>query len=156
MLRPMLQWQFARFDALPIRDWYQASLTRVDVFVMEQNCPFQDNDGADLFSWHLLGWCEEDGKRALGAYCRLVDPGVKFAEPSIGRVVTPLALRSKGYGRLLMAEALRRHDALYPGQPNRIGAQQRLERFYQDFGFTTVSDTYIEDGIPHIEMLRSV
>jgi ElaA protein len=151
----MLQWQFARFDALPIRDWYQASVTRVDVFVMEQNCPFQDNDGADLFSWHLLGWCEADGKRALGAYCRLVDPGVKFAEPSIGRVVTPLALRSKGYGRLLMAEALRRHDALYPGQPNRIGAQQRLERFYQEFGFATVSDTYIEDGIPHVEMLRS-
>ena len=150
----MLRWQFARFDDLPIRDWYAASCARIDVFVMEQNCPFQDNDGADFHSWHLLGWIEADGVRELAAYCRLVDPGIKFAEPSIGRVVTPRAFRSKGYGRVLMAEALRRHEDLYPGHPNRIGAQQRLERFYQDFGYRTVSPTYMEDGIPHVEMLR--
>lgn len=151
----MLSWQFARFDDLPIRDWYAASAARIDVFVMEQNCPFQDNDGADLFSWHLLGWESEGGTRSLAAYCRLVDPGVKFAEPSIGRVVTPGAMRTKGYGKLLMAEAVRRHDALYPGLANRIGAQQRLEKFYQGFGFATASGTYIEDGIPHVEMLRA-
>lgn len=165
-----IDWQFARFDDLPIRDWYAASAARVDVFVMEQNCPFQDNDGADVHSWHLLGWQVEDARskraagndrqlaagndRQLAAYCRIVDAGVKFAEPSIGRVVTPGAFRLKGYGKLLMAEALRRHDQLYPGQPSRIGAQQRLENFYQGFGFKTVSDTYMEDGIPHVEMLR--
>ena len=150
----MLRWQFARFDDLPIRDWYAASVARVDVFVMEQNCPFQDNDGADFQAWHLLGWDLLDGAPELAAYCRLVDPGIKFPEPSIGRVVTPRAFRAKGHGRVLMAEAVRRHESLYPGQPNRIGAQQRLERFYQDFGFETVSDMYIEDGIPHVEMLR--
>ena len=157
-----LQWQFARFDDLPIRDWYAASVARVDVFVMEQNCPFQDNDGADFHSWHLLGWQSGDGKRELAAgnerelvaYCRLVDPGVKFTEPSIGRVVTPRAFRGKGYGKVLMTEAISRHDELYPGKPNRIGAQQRLERFYQEFGFETVSPVYMEDGIPHVEMLR--
>ena len=149
-----LQWQFARFDDLPIRDWYAASTVRVDVFVMEQNCPFQDNDGADFHSWHLLGWNEANGSRELAAYCRIVDPGVKFAEPSIGRVVTPLAFRSKGQGKVLMGEALQRHDQLYPGQANRIGAQHRLEKFYQEFGFSTASDMYIEDGIPHVEMLR--
>ena len=147
-----LQWQFARFDNLPIRDWYAASSARVDVFVMEQNCPFQDNDGADFHSWHLLGW---HGKtRELAAYCRIVNAGVKFAEPSIGRVVTPRAFRLKGYGRVLMAEAVKRHESLTPGQPNRIGAQQRLEKFYEGFGFKTASDMYIEDGIPHVEMLR--
>jgi ElaA protein len=151
----MLRWDFLRFDDLPIRDWYQVSAARVDVFVMEQNCPFQDNDGADFHSWHLLGWHEENGRRELAAYCRLVDAGVKFPEPSIGRVVTPRAFRLKGFGKTLMAEAVKRHEQIYPGQPNRIGAQQRLEKFYQGFGFKTISDTYIEDGIPHVEMLRS-
>ena len=158
-----LQWQFARFDDLPIRDWYAASAARADVFVMEQNCPFQDNDGADFDSWHLLAWQSEGtgrepgagNKRALAAYCRIVDPGVKFAEPSIGRVVTPAPFRLKGYGKTLMAEAVKRHEQLYPGLPNRIGAQQRLEKFYRAFGFETVSDMYIEDGIPHVEMLRA-
>ena len=148
-----LQWQFARFDDLPIRDWYEASSARVDVFVMEQNCPFQDNDGADFYSWHLLGWHGE--ARELAAYCRIVDAGVKFAEPSIGRVVTPRTFRLKGYGRVLMAEAVKRHELLFPGQSNRIGAQQRLEKFYESFGFKTASDMYIEDGIPHVEMLRA-
>ncbi|MBL8525158.1 MAG: GNAT family N-acetyltransferase [Betaproteobacteria bacterium] len=150
-----LDWKFARFDDLPIRDWYQVSEMRVDVFVMEQNCPFQDNDGADFHSWHLLGWHEADGKRELAAYCRLVDAGIKFAEPSIGRVVTSRAFRLQGLGKVLMAEAVKRHEQINPGQPNRIGAQQRLEKFYQGFGFKTVSDTYMEDGIPHVEMLLS-
>jgi len=150
----MLNWQFARFDALPIRDWYQVSAARVDVFVMEQNCPFQDNDGADLHSWHLLGWTMASGTVELAAYCRIVDAGVKFAEPSIGRVVTPRKFRTQGYGKLLLAEALDRHDALYPDLANRIGAQARLEKFYQGFGYQTVSDIYIEDDIPHLEMLR--
>ena len=101
----------------------------------------------------MLGW---HGKtRELAAYCRIVDAGVKFAEPSIGRVVTPGAFRLQGFGKMLMVEAVRRHEALYPGQPNRIGAQQRLEKFYQGFGFKTASDMYIEDGIPHVEMLRA-
>lgn len=151
-----LQWQFARFDDLLIRDWYTVSAARIDVFVMEQNCPFQDNDGADFFSWHLLGWNEENNKRELAAYCRLVDPGVKFPEPSIGRVVTPRAFRGFGYGKLLMKEALVRHDALYPNLSNKIGAQHRLERFYNELGFVTSSEIYIEDGIPHVEMVRDI
>ena len=151
----MLRWQFVRLDDMPIRDWYVVSTARVDVFVMEQNCPFQDNDGADFMSWHLLGWEKLNGTPALAAYCRLVDPGVKFVEPSIGRVVTPREFRLKGFGKVLMSEALKRHEQLYPGQPNRIGAQQRLEKFYHGFGFRTVSDTYMEDGIPHVEMLRA-
>ncbi|MBL8521919.1 MAG: GNAT family N-acetyltransferase [Betaproteobacteria bacterium] len=122
---------------------------------MEQNCPFQDNDGADFDAWHLLGWRQDGGQRELVAYCRIVDPGIKYAEPSIGRVVTPRSVRLEGYGKILMAEALRRHDALYPGVANRIGAQQRLEKFYQEFGFETVSDTYIEEGIPHVVMVRN-
>ena len=149
-----LVWQFSRFDDLAIRDWYAVSATRIDVFVIEQNCPFQDSDGADIHSWHLLGWHGAGDKREIAAYCRIVDAGVKYSEPSIGRVVTQRAFRSLGYGKTLMAEALRRHDALTPAAPNRIGAQQRLEGFYNCFGFTTASAMYIEDGIAHVEMLR--
>lgn len=151
----MLAWQFARFDDLPIRDWYQAAAVRVDVFVMEQNCPFQDLDGADFYSWHLLGWQLAAGERRLAAYCRIVDAGVKFAEPSIGRVVTPLQFRGCGLGRELMTAACERHDALAPACANRISAQARLQRFYEGFGFVKASEEYIEDGIPHIEMLRA-
>ena len=151
----LLQWQFSRFDDLPRRDWYAVSAARIDVFVMEQNCPFQDLDGADFHSWHLLGWHEEDGKRELAAYCRPVDTGIKFPVPSIGRVITTRDFRLGGYGKQLMAEACARHDGLYLGQPNRIGAQARLEKFYQGFGFVTDSAEYIEDGIPHLEMQRA-
>jgi ElaA protein len=168
----MLSWQFSRFDDLSLRDWYAVSTLRGDVFVVEQKCVFQDNDGADPHSWHLLGWEQGQeqalgqdqgqdqaagagqGRRDLVAYCRLVDAGIKFEEPSIGRVVTSRAARLKGYGRLLLAEALARHAALFPGQSNRIGAQQRLEKFYREFGYETVSDVYIEDDIPHLEMLK--
>ena len=149
-----LEWQFARFDDLAIRDWYAVSATRVDVFVMEQNCPFQDNDGADFVSWHLLGWRAAEGARELAAYCRLVDPGVKYPEPSIGRVVTARKFRRDGLGKLLMAEALSRHDTLYPKAANKIGAQLRLEKFYNSFGFVTSSAMYMEDGIEHVEMVR--
>ena len=153
----MLHWQFARFDDLPLRDWYQVSAARIDVFVMEQNCPFQDLDGVDFDSWHLLGWdvASKGAEKKLAAYCRIVDAGVKFACPSIGRVITTSAYRLGGYGKELMREACARHDELYPGLPNRIGAQARLERFYQGFGFVTDSAPYIEDGIPHLEMQRS-
>jgi ElaA protein len=151
----MLSWQFARMSELAIADWYAVAAARIEVFVMEQNCPFQDLDGADFDSWHLLGWGEKDGKRELAAYCRLVDPGIKFAEPSIGRVITTAPFRLGGYGKILMREACARHDALYPNHANRIGAQARLQKFYEGFGFVQSSEPYIEDGIPHIEMVRA-
>ncbi len=131
-----------------MHDLYQL---RVAVFVLERACAFQDVDGADLASWHLLG----RGGGHLVAYARLVPAGVKFAEPSIGRVATAESVRGTGLGRELMKRSIERSDALWPGRPVRIGAQHRLERFYQSLGFETASDIYIEDGIPHIEMLRT-
>jgi ElaA protein len=132
--------------------------------VVEQDCAFQDIDGVDPQSWHLLGRSAPavaQGRRepALGegpllAYCRLVPPGAKFREASIGRVLTTEAGRRKGLGRGLMAEALRRAHSLWPGQPIRIGAQVYLERFYGGYGFARCSEPYDEDGIMHIEMLR--
>ena len=145
-------WQFARFDELLARDVHDIFRARAAVFVVEQTCAFQDVDGADPPSWHLF--LREGASGDIAAYCRIIPPGVKFAEASIGRVLTTDATRGRGLGRVLMEEALRRTEALWPGKPVRIGAQQRLERFYQSLGFATASAPYDEDGIPHVEMVR--
>jgi ElaA protein len=146
----VIRWRFAPFEELTPREVHDLLQLRAEVFVVEQDCVFQDVDGADPDSWHLLGTRGD----VLIAYCRLIPAGKKFAEPSIGRVVTSKKLRGTGSGRELMAEALRRADTLWPGRPIRIGAQQQLERFYEDFGFAKASAPYDEDGIMHIEMLR--
>ncbi len=148
----MLNWRFAPFDDLTPREVHDLYQARIEVFVIEQECPFQDVDGADPQCWHLLG---RSPTGELLAYCRLAPAGVKFTEPSIGRVLTTAAVRGTGLGRTLMREALERAEGLWPGSPVRIGAQHRLERFYLDFGFVTASQPYIEDGIPHVEMLRA-
>ena len=147
----MLRWRFAPFDKLTPREVHDLYQARIEVFVIEQNCLFQDVDGVDPACWHLLG---RQGD-ALVAYCRLVPPGVKYPEPSIGRVLTSRAARRSGAGRALMAESLARAQGLWPGLAIRIGAQHYLERFYGNFGFVQASAPYDEDGIPHIEMVRN-
>lgn len=146
----MIAWRLARFEELSPREIHDLFQARAAVFVVEQNCAFQDLDGLDPQCWHLSGYQGHE----LVAYCRIVPPGVKYAEPSIGRVVTTASVRGTGLGRSLMGEALARAEKLWPGRAIRIGAQQRLERFYEDFGFTTASQPYDEDGIPHVEMVR--
>ncbi len=150
----MLTWRFAHFDQLTPREVHDLYRLRIDVFVLEQACPFQDVDGADPDCWHLLGTNAATPPGELAAYCRLVPPGLKYAEPSIGRVITARPVRGTGAGKVLMAEAVARALSLWPGRAIRIGAQAHLERFYNGFGFEKASEPYIEDGIPHIEMLR--
>ena len=147
------RWHLARFAELSAHDLHDILQARAAVFVVEQECAFQDVDGADPKAWHL--YARDPASGAIAAYCRLIPPGVKFAEASIGRVLTTDAARGRGMGRELMNEALRRADSLWPSQPVRIGAQQRLERFYQSLGFATASAPYDEDGIPHVEMVRA-
>jgi ElaA protein len=150
MILARLNWTFSRLDGLAPRDVYDMLALRSEVFVVEQQCVFQDADGVDKQSWHLLG---REAGGGLVAYLRLVDPGIKYTEPSIGRVISSPSVRGCGYGQMLLAEGIARARALWPGHVIRIGAQQRLERFYQAFGFKSVGDSYIEDNIPHIEML---
>ncbi len=147
-------WQWSGFSELTPADLYAVVRLREAVFIVEQNCPYPDSDGRDPNAWHLLGWEERSSGRALVAYARIFEPGVRYDEGSIGRVVTAPDVRGTGKGRALMAEALRRFDSLAPGQPIRIAAQRRLEDFYLGLGFRTVSDPYEEDGIIHVDMLR--
>lgn len=142
-------WTWSRFADLGIDNLYDALALRCRVFVLEQG-PYLDPDGIDRLAWHLLG---RDDAGELQAYLRVVDPGVKYTEPSIGRVITAAAVRGTGLGRRLVAEGVARCTAAWPGQGIRISAQAHLERFYGGFGFVRVGDPYPEDNIPHLEML---
>ena len=144
-----MHWTWTRFDELGVRGLYDILTLRCRVFILEQG-PYLDTDGADLHSWHLQG---RDDAGVLQAYLRGVDPGIKYAEPSIGRVITAPEVRGSGLGRVLMREGLARCAATWPGQALRISAQARLRRFYAELGFEAVSDEYIEDTIPHLQML---
>ena len=146
-----MNWHWCRFEDLGVHDLYDALALRLRVFVLEQG-PYQDADGIDPHAWHLLG--RESGG-ALIAYLRVVDPGRKYEEPSIGRVVIAPEARGRALGRALMQEGIARCRAAWPGRGIRISAQARLERFYRSLGFELVGAEYLEDGIPHIEMLRS-
>jgi ElaA protein len=150
----MLTWQCLPFDRLSTKEIYAILKARQVVFVVEQNCPFLDADDVDQHCLHLSGWQVRDITNALAAYARLVPPKLKYLEPSIGRVITSPEFRGQGLGKELMQRAVRAMDELYPGFAIRIGAQQYLERFYSGFGFVTASPAYIEDGIPHVEMVR--
>jgi ElaA protein len=147
-----LGWKQAAFDELSPAELYALLRLRSLVFVVEQECPFLDLDGRDAAALHLLGLREGDGE--LAAYARFFAPGAVFPEASIGRIVTHPQVRGTGAGKTLMAEALRRVDALAPGAPIRLCAQRYLERFYGGFGFRPASQPYLEDGIPHVEMVR--
>jgi ElaA protein len=149
-----IDWHFSRFADLTPFDLYDVLAARQNVFILEQTCLYPDIDGYDLEAHHLLGWRDMDGKRQLAAYLRVLAPGAKYDEMSIGRVITTPAARGSGAGRALLDQGIAHAEALHPGHRIRIGAQQYLERFYASFGFETVSAPYDEDGIMHIDMLR--
>lgn len=144
-----LRWTCQPFDELAGRTVYALLALRAEVFVVEQQCIFQDMDGLDLQAWHLLGWTE-DGR--LGGCARLLPAGIKAPEVVIGRVITAPWARGGGQGHALMREALAHCQRLWPDQPVTLHAQARLEAFYRQHGFRSVGEPYIEDGIPHIEM----
>ena len=143
-----LTWHDAPFEQLSVATLYGILALRSRVFVVEQKCAYDDVDGLDYTARHL--WAQ-DGARVV-AYLRILPAGVKFAELSIGRVVVDAGYRAHRIGRELMQRGL----ALAGAVAIRISAQAHLERFYGELGFARASDVYDEDGIPHVEMIRSV
>lgn len=146
-----LTWRVARLEELSPLELARLYRARQTVFAIEQNSLYLDADAADERSFHIAAWAP--GHELPLACARLVDPGVKYAEPSMGRVVTTAAGRGTGLGRELVARVLQVSAQQFPGQGNRISAQSYLRRFYGSFGFEAVGEDYLEDGIPHIEML---
>lgn len=148
----MRAWTWRAFAELSAHELYSILQLRALVFVVEQECAYNDLDGYDAASLHLF---TQDGAGRVIAYLRLLPPGVKYTEPSLGRVVTHPEVRRSGLGLELMREGLRRASRDFPGAAVRIGAQRRHEGFYESLGFATVSPPYDEDGIEHVEMLRA-
>lgn len=144
-----MKWELKRFDELSALEMFEYLKLRQSVFVVEQTCAYPDIDETDRKAHHLLGW-EAD---KLAACARLIPAGVTYEYPSIGRIATSEDFRGAGLGRELVAHSIELMREMYPGHQIKIGAQERLAAFYESFGFETVSDMYIEDDIPHIDML---
>ncbi|MES1223840.1 MAG: GNAT family N-acetyltransferase [Bacteroidota bacterium] len=142
-------WSYKKFDELTPHELYAILQLRNDVFVVEQNCVFQDADNKDQYCFHVMGWEENN----LVAYTRIVPPGISYAESSIGRVVTSRNVRKKGTGKLLMQKTMEILFDLFGKTDIKIGAQLYLKKFYESLGFYQSSDKYVEDGIEHIEMI---
>ena len=153
-----ITWRCKAWSELDREELYALLRLRAEVFVVEQDCPYQDLDDKDRDGLHL--WAERTADPAseggtVLALTRLLPAGVSYAtEVSIGRVVTSGTVRRSGMGKALMARSLEALHAHWPGHPIRLSAQQYLERFYEEFGFESVGESYLEDGIPHIAMVR--
>ena len=146
-----IRWTLLPFEALPSLILYDVLRLRAEIFIVEQNCPYQDIDRRDVDALHLLGY-SENGE--LAAYARLFDAGICFEYASIGRVVVAQSYRRFGLGKLLMRQAIGHCHSAFSPQPIMIGAQQYLDKFYTELGFVSIGEPYEEDGIPHQHMLR--
>jgi ElaA protein len=125
---------------------------RQEVFIVEQNCPYLDADGRDKDAYHLIGL---DEKGQLLAYTRLLPKGIAYEQyVSIGRVVTSPKVRRKGLGKQLMEESIRQANLVFPPADIKISAQCYLIEFYESLGFQSMGESYLEDDIPHIAMIR--
>jgi ElaA protein len=147
----MVNWVLKKFDELAPQELYSILQLRNEVFVVEQNCVFQDADNRDQFSFHLMGW---EGEKLI-AYSRIIPPGMVYEFPSIGRVVTSPLARRNGVGKILMKESIKAIEKLFGDAAIKLGAQLYMKKFYESFGFMQSGEIYLEDGIQHIEMMRS-
>ncbi|MBC5840560.1 GNAT family N-acetyltransferase [Flavobacterium sp. F-380] len=145
-----IQWKIKAFNALTVDELYDLLRLRSEIFVVEQNCVYLDLDGKDKVALHLIG--EYEGKTV--AHARLFKPGISFDNASIGRVVVDKNYRSKKWGHDLMREAIAGIKNNYNETAITIGAQLYLKKFYESHGFIQISEMYLEDDIPHIDMKK--
>lgn len=137
------------FNQLSINELYSVLKLRSEVFVVEQNCVYQDIDDNDQKAIHVLGYCNEE----LVAYCRLFDAGEYFENASLGRVIVAQKHRYKKWGNNLMSEAISQIKSHFNQTIITISAQLYLQKFYESHGFVVTSESYLEDDIPHVQMI---
>lgn len=145
-------WSCMRFDELTTEDLYRILQLRAEIFIVEQDCVYQDVDGFDQAALHVMGYLPASGEPQLICYSRLIPPGLKYEGASIGRVATKKSERGGGNGKTLMVNSLAFCKDYWPDTAITISAQQYLQQFYTLLGFETLSEPYDEDGIPHIRM----
>lgn len=147
-----MKWTLKKFQDLSVQEFHDIVQLRLDIFVVEQNCPYLDLDGKDEIAYHLFGTTDQ-GK--IVAYTRLFAPGDYYDEAAIGRVVVHKEFRHEGLGFELMSRSVQQIESLFNTKNIRIGAQQYLRKFYESLGFIPTGENYIEDGIPHMYMIRN-
>ncbi len=145
-----LSWHCKEFDQFTITELYAVLEARVNVFVVEQNCPYPELSGGDEQAIHI--WAQKQNQ--IAAYCRVFAPGIKYEQASIGRVLTTLPFRQFGLGKELIERAIQIIEERFKTRDICISAQDYLLKFYGEFGFKPTGKSYLEDGIPHSEMRR--
>lgn len=143
--------QIKTFEELSTTELYNLLQLRSEVFVVEQDCVYQDIDGKDEKAFHILGFKDQ----TLVAYTRLFKPGDYFAEASIGRVVVKENYRKFNFGYAIMEASINAVETHFSETVIKISAQEYLQRFYENLGFKKEGESYLEDGIPHIAMIKS-
>lgn len=139
------------FEALTTSELYDLLQLRAAVFVVEQECPYQDVDGKDSKALHVLGYKE----KILAGYTRIFKPGDYFKNASIGRVVVEKRFRGSDNGKLLMEHSIKAVHDNFSTETIEISAQKYLRKFYNDLKFKSTGEEYLEDNIPHLRMIRS-
>ena len=145
-----LNYYFRSYNELTKRELFDIYFLRQEVFIVEQNCVYQDIDQKDHYSYHLMAYDEE----ILVAYLRIVHPGISYDEPSIGRVLTKIGYRGRGISKNIIQSAIQKVRDVYKHSNIRISAQEYLIPFYTSLNFESVGEVYLEDDIPHIEMMH--
>ena len=139
-----------KFEDLTVDELYKILKLRVDVFVVEQECPYHEIDGLDPMAYHA--YIEENGE--ISAYLRILPQNTKFKEASVGRVITAKHKRRSGIGSIILNAGIKTAEEKFGAEILRIEAQTYARKFYENVGFVQDSDEFLEDGIPHIEMIR--
>ena len=144
-----LDWQIKPYQDLTLNEFHDIIALRVNVFVVEQDCPYQDLDGKDKKCYHVI--CR-DGKGNIVATARILPPGISYDSTSIGRVVIDKEIRGKGIGHELMQKCMDYALVEFGNSTITISAQKHLENYYKSHDFISTGNEYLEDGIPHVEM----
>ncbi len=144
-------WACKHYHELSKEEFHHIVRKRIEVFILEQDCPYQDLDHKDVDAYHLSIFLDNE----LVAYCRIIPEGISYSGySSIGRVLSVQSARRTGAGRFLMEKSIELCKELFPNFPIKISAQEYLDNFYQSLGFVPTGDRYMEDGIPHISMIH--
>ncbi|NFD28731.1 GNAT family N-acetyltransferase [Clostridium botulinum] len=144
-----MEWKLKKFKELSVEEMYEILRVRDQVFIVEQECPYQDIDSKDKNAYHLFAHDND----AIIAYLRILEKSVSYDEISIGRVLISKDYRGKGLARELMLKAIEFIENNMNEKEIKISAQAYLLDFYRSLGFNEVSEVYLEDNIPHIDML---
>jgi len=149
-----MKWQLKKYKELTLDEFYNILQLRINVFVVEQNCPYPELDGKDKIAYHLFAIAEENSNEVV-AYTRIFKPGDYYQKAAIGRVAVHPNFRKENIGHELIKRSIQHIENLFDSNHIKIGAQTYLKKFYESHGFINIGEEYLEDGIPHIHMSRS-